>query len=110
MFYGQWQSLAECNETYSNYSRGANCYLTNHVGAYHKHFQIKPQIKKHGGLIIGKDKGLHDSDYYLEVQVTNNALLTTTMLKKVILCSVCDTYIVLSFIFLFVLLYDFLNN
>lgn len=53
------------------------------MGAYHQHFQIKPNISKHGGLVLGKDKGLHDSDYYIEVQATNNALLTTTLIKKV---------------------------
>lgn len=53
------------------------------MGAYHQHFQIKPKISKHGGLILGKDKGLHDSDYYIEVQATNNALLKTTLIKKV---------------------------
>lgn len=81
------QNLAECNETYSNYSRGANCYVTSHLGAYHQHFQIKPKISKHGGLVLGKDKGLHDSDYFIEVQATNNALLTTTLIKKVSLFS-----------------------
>lgn len=78
--------MAECNEKYRNYSRGANCYQTNHWGAYHKHFHIKPEIKKHGGLFEGKDHGLHDSDYFLEVQATNNAQLTTTLLKKVSVC------------------------
>lgn len=52
------------------------------MGAYHQHFQIKPKISKHGGLVLGKDKGLHDSDYYIEVQATNNALLTTTVLPQ----------------------------
>ena len=53
------------------------------MGAYHKHFQIKPAIKLNGGLKTGKDKGVHDSDYYLEVTATNKALLSTVLSKKV---------------------------
>lgn len=75
--------MEECKERYNNYSRGSNCYLTSHLGAYHQHFQIKPKISNHGGLIVGKDQGFHDSDYFIEVQATNNALLTTTLTKKV---------------------------
>lgn len=75
--------MSECQEKYSVYSRGPNCYETNHWGAYHQHFQVHPGIKTHGGLLQGKDHGLHDSDYFLEVQTVNNALLTTTVRKKV---------------------------
>lgn len=75
--------MSECQEKYSVYSRGPNCYETNHWGAYHQHFQVHPRIKAHGGLLQGKDHGLHDSDYFLEVQTVNNALLTTTIRKKV---------------------------
>jgi hypothetical protein len=46
------------------------------------HFQIKPEIKASGGLILNLDKGVHDSDYYLEVSVTNIAKLTTVITKK----------------------------
>ena len=53
------------------------------MGAYHKHFQIKPAIKLNGGLKTEKEKGVHDSDYYLEVTATNKALLTTVLSKKV---------------------------
>ena len=49
------------------------------MGAYHKHFQIVPA----GGLKNGKDKGVHDSDYYLEVTATNKAMLSTVLSKKV---------------------------
>lgn len=75
--------MSECQEKYSVYSRGSNCYETNHWGAYHQHFQVHPRIKEHGGLLLGKDHGLHDSDYFLEVKTVNNALLTTTIRKKV---------------------------
>ena len=49
------------------------------MGAYHKHFEIVPAV----GLKIGKDKGVHDSDYYLEVTATNKAMLSTVLSKKV---------------------------
>ncbi|XP_078322971.1 uncharacterized protein LOC111122905 [Crassostrea virginica] len=80
---GGAKNLTECLQKYSRYSRGANCYETNHWGSYHQHFQVQPQIKTHGGLVQGKDHGLHDSDYYIEVQTINNALLTTTIRKKI---------------------------
>lgn len=80
-FYKQHQE--ECLRRYGNCSRGPNCYQTNHWGAFHKHFQIKPEVKRDGGLIHGKDVGLHDSEYYLEVKVTNIALLSTLLTKKV---------------------------
>jgi hypothetical protein len=44
---------------------------------------VIPAIKADGGLKIGKDKGLHDSDYYLEVTAVNKAQLTTVLSKKV---------------------------
>ena len=53
------------------------------MGCYHRHFQVKPEIKATGGLILNKDKGVHDSDYYIEVTVTNIANLTTVLTKKV---------------------------
>lgn len=80
-FYKQDQE--ECLRRYGNYSRGPNCYQTNHWGAFHKHFQIKPKVKRDGGLIHGKDVGLHDSDYFLEVKATNIALLSTLLTRKV---------------------------
>lgn len=80
-FYEQDQE--ECLSMYGNYSRGPSCYQTNHWGAFHKHFQIKPEVKRDGGLIHGKDLGLHDSDYFLEVKATNIALLSTLLTRKV---------------------------
>lgn len=77
------QNLSECIVRYGAYSRGPNCYKTNHWGAFHRHYQIKPEIKRDGGLVHGKDVGLHDSDYYLEVKATNKALLSTVLTKKV---------------------------
>ena len=68
---------------YGNYSRGANCYQTNHMGAFHRHFQVKPHVKVDGGLVSGKDVGIHDSDYFLEINATNKALLSTVLTKKV---------------------------
>jgi hypothetical protein len=77
------KDTAECESRYGSYARGANCYETPFWGAYHKHFQVIPAIKADGGLKIGKDKGLHDSDYYLEVTAVNKARLTTVLSKKV---------------------------
>lgn len=57
--------------------------MTPFWGAYHKHFQVKPAIKVQGGLKVGMDKGVHDSDYYLEVSATSKAELTTILSKKV---------------------------
>nr|XP_034314147.1 uncharacterized protein LOC105348718 isoform X1 [Crassostrea gigas] len=80
---GMANDTAACESKYGSYARGANCYETPFWGAYHKHFQIKPAIKTNGGLKVGKDKGLHDSDYYLEVTTTNKAKLTTVLSKKI---------------------------
>ncbi|XP_056015772.1 uncharacterized protein LOC125675332 [Ostrea edulis] len=80
---GSSQDMAECVQNYSNYSRGPNCYQTSHWGAYHRHFQVKPEVKRDGGLVHGKDSGVHDSDYFLEVKATNKALLSTVLTKKI---------------------------
>ncbi|XP_078334035.1 uncharacterized protein LOC111124258 [Crassostrea virginica] len=80
---GMANDTAECESKYGSYARGANCYETPFWGAYHKHFQIKPAMKLNGGLKTGKDKGVHDSDYYLEVTATNKALLTTILSQKI---------------------------
>ena len=81
------QTLAECRSYYGSYPRGENCYCTAFWGCYHQHFQVKPEIKGSAafpsGLLVGKDMGTHDSDYYLEVSVTSKALLTTVLRKKV---------------------------
>jgi len=78
-----YQNLTECEEKYQNEPRGPSCYCTMFHGCYHKHFYVKPKIVKNAGLTPGKDKGVHDSDYFIEVTVINNALLETTFLKKV---------------------------
>ncbi|XP_061176007.1 uncharacterized protein LOC133184958 [Saccostrea echinata] len=80
---GSSQNITECIQNYGNYSRGPNCYQTNHWGAYHRHFQVKPEVKIDGGLLHGKDSGAHDSDYFLEVNATNKALLSTVLTKKI---------------------------
>jgi hypothetical protein len=47
-------------------------------------FYVKPKINKHdAGLITGKEKGVHDSNYYIEVTVVSKALLKTVVSKKV---------------------------
>jgi hypothetical protein len=75
--------MTECVQKYGNYSRGPNCYKTSHWGAYHRHFQVKPEVKRDGGLVHDKDSGVHDSDYFFEVNATNRALLSTILTKKV---------------------------
>lgn len=83
----QWcvflQDIDECIIKYGNYSRGPNCYKTNHWGAFHRHYQIKPEVKRDGGLLYNKRLGLHDSDYFLEINATNKALVSTILTKKV---------------------------
>ncbi|XP_061176006.1 uncharacterized protein LOC133184957 [Saccostrea echinata] len=80
---GPSQDFAECVQTYRNYSRGPKCYQTNYWGAYHRHFQVKLEVKRDGGLIPGKEIVAHDSDYFLEVNATNKALLSTVLTKKI---------------------------
>jgi hypothetical protein len=84
-----YQNLTECEEKYKNEPRGPSCYCTMFHGCYHKHLYVKPKIVKDAGLTPGKDKGVHDSDYYIEVTVINNALLETTFLKKVLYTIYC---------------------
>ena len=79
------QNISDCEATYGSYPRGQNCYCTPFVGCFHRHYQIKPDIKVDGGLITGKDRGVHDSDYYIEVSVLNKAKLNTVLIKKVCL-------------------------
>lgn len=52
-------------------------------GCYHKSFHVKPLVVNDSGITPGKEKGVHDSDYYVEVTVINNALLKTTKTIKV---------------------------
>jgi hypothetical protein len=44
---------------------------------------VKPLVVNDSGITPGKEKGVHDSDYYVEVTVINNALLKTTKTIKV---------------------------
>ena len=70
-----------------DYPRGHKCYCSPYNGCYHRHFQIKPQITDTGtdGIHSGKDIGVHDYDYFIEVTAINNARLKTVATHKVIL-------------------------
>lgn len=39
-------------------------------------------VKVSEGLFPGKDTGVHDYDYYVEIAVTNNAQLVTILRQK----------------------------
>ncbi|ESO88616.1 hypothetical protein LOTGIDRAFT_234474 [Lottia gigantea] len=82
---GEAQNLPECEKKYKTFSRGSDCYCTPAVGCYHQHFQVKPGVSldKGTGLIDGKHQGVHDHDYYIEVNVMNNAKLNTTLIYKI---------------------------
>ncbi|XP_071084119.1 uncharacterized protein [Haliotis cracherodii] len=84
---GETTSMADCKTTFAGVARGANCYCTPAKGCYHRHFQVRPAVVDsslpHGGIFSDKSKGSHDSDYHLEVTVTNHAKLTTKMQFKV---------------------------
>ncbi|ESO88609.1 hypothetical protein LOTGIDRAFT_165393 [Lottia gigantea] len=82
---GEAQTHTDCEEKYQNYSRGSDCYCTPAVGCYHQHFQVKPGVSldKGTGIIQGKDQGVHDYDYYIEVNVMNNAKLHSTLTYKI---------------------------
>ena len=61
------------------------CNCTPFDGCYHQHYQVKPQITTDGvnGLHESKHRGVHDSDYFIEVTATNKAILKTTRIIKV---------------------------
>ncbi|CAC5386461.1 unnamed protein product [Mytilus coruscus] len=80
---GHSTNLTHCEDKYSDYARGANCYCTPFQGCFHRHFQIKPEIKQDGGLIVNKDKGTHEYDYFIEISVTSIANLTTVLTRKI---------------------------
>ncbi|CAG2200973.1 unnamed protein product [Mytilus edulis] len=80
---GNSENITDCQNKYGDAPRGPSCYCTSFHGCFHKHFYVKPKINKLSGLITGKDKGVHDSDYYIEVTVVNKALLKTTVVKKI---------------------------
>ncbi|XP_069133969.1 uncharacterized protein [Argopecten irradians] len=73
--------LAACQTTYGG--EPGDCYCTPFQGCFHKHFSIKPEIKVGAGLIADHSSGKHDSDYFIEIQVTNIANLVTTLRKKI---------------------------
>ncbi|KAL3841827.1 hypothetical protein ACJMK2_019926 [Sinanodonta woodiana] len=80
---GEAENLAACGAKYGSYVRGANCYCTPFDGCYHKHFQVKPDIKDNGeGLIVGRDMGVHEYDYFIEITTYNRALLKTVLSFK----------------------------
>ncbi|XP_046345841.2 uncharacterized protein LOC124126446 [Haliotis rufescens] len=84
---GAAEDEASCRTQYGHSPRGSNCYCTPGVGCYHRHFQVKPSViddnADHGGIFHSKDRGVHDSDYFLEVTVMNHAKLTTTLHLKI---------------------------
>ncbi|CAC5360413.1 unnamed protein product [Mytilus coruscus] len=80
---GSAADISSCESQYGSYARGANCYCTPFQGCFHRHFQIKPEIKLSGGLLQNKDSGMHEYDYYIEVSVTNIANITTVLKKKI---------------------------
>ncbi|XP_071123173.1 uncharacterized protein [Mytilus edulis] len=80
---GGADALEECENMYKSYARGANCYCTPFMGCFHRHFQVKPEIKAHGGLVHNLYKGVHDYDYHIDISVTNKANITTLLTKKI---------------------------
>ena len=53
------------------------------MDCFHRHFTQQPKIILGAGLEPGKDQGVHDYDYYIEIQATNRAKTVTTLRKKV---------------------------
>ncbi|XP_052067298.1 uncharacterized protein LOC127706680 [Mytilus californianus] len=80
---GHTDDLQECQTKYLSNPRGPNCYCTPFMGCFHRHFQVKPEIKVYGGLTAGHYRGKHDSDYYIEIAVKNKALVQTVLTKKI---------------------------
>ena len=75
--------MTACEVEYLDSPRGHDCYCTLYHGCFHRHFYIQPKIANDSGLIPGKDKGIHDYDYFIEITVVNKAMLITTITKKV---------------------------
>ncbi|XP_060084880.1 uncharacterized protein LOC132564227 [Ylistrum balloti] len=73
--------LSACQATYGG--NPGDCYCTPYQGCFHQHFAVKPEIKVGAGLVLEHASGKHDSDYYIEIQVTNIAQLVTTLRKKI---------------------------
>ncbi|XP_076086914.1 uncharacterized protein LOC143057491 [Mytilus galloprovincialis] len=81
---GKTQTITECEEKY-NTSRGPACYCTKHTGCYHKHFFLKPHIVvgEGNGIVHNRSMGEHDSDYFIDVNVTNMATLVSLKTIKI---------------------------
>ena len=75
--------MTSCKEEYQDHPRGPDCYCTLYHGCFHRHFHIKPLIVDGAGLTPEKDKGVHDSDYFIEITIVNKALLKSVLRKKV---------------------------
>ncbi|XP_052083679.1 uncharacterized protein LOC127721009 [Mytilus californianus] len=84
---GKTESLKECEEKYVDYKRGPACYCTHYTGCYHKHFHIKPHVavgnETGNGIVHNRSMGVHESDYFIDVNVTNMATLTTMKTIKI---------------------------
>ncbi|OPL33283.1 hypothetical protein AM593_05274, partial [Mytilus galloprovincialis] len=82
---GETQTLEECEDLFKDYTRGPSCYCTKYTGCYHKHFYVKPHIavEDGNGIVHNRSNGVHDSDYYIDVNVTNMATLTTLKTIKI---------------------------
>jgi hypothetical protein len=74
--------LEECQNRYGSYPRGATCYCTNFMGCYHRHFQVKPEIKVHGGLILNFESGIHDYHFLNKGSAKHNIMLYGLLIPK----------------------------
>ena len=75
--------MSVCDDKYKDSPRGSDCYCTLLHGCFHRHFHVQPQIVNGSGLTPGNEKGVHDSDYFIEVTVVNKAMLETVLIEKV---------------------------
>ncbi|CAG2198378.1 unnamed protein product [Mytilus edulis] len=80
---GDASNMTLCEDKYQSSPRGPDCYCTLFHGCFHRHFHIQPVIVNGAGLISGNDKGVHDSDYFIEVTVVNKAMLTSVLTTKI---------------------------
>ncbi|CAC5375018.1 unnamed protein product [Mytilus coruscus] len=80
---GDVSNMTFCEDNYQSSPRGPDCYCTLFHGCFHRHFHIQPVIVNGAGLIPGNDKGVHDSDYFIEVTVVNKAMLTSVLTTKI---------------------------
>ncbi|CAG2197001.1 unnamed protein product [Mytilus edulis] len=80
---GDASNLSYCENKYQNSPRGYDCYCTLHHECFHRHFHVQPEIVNGSGLTPGKDKGFHDSDYFIKITVVNKAMLKSILTKKI---------------------------